>query len=325
MVQSIRFMWAFTCEEQIGSSGRQPSAQVGMDRDNEMSTRTLAALGLAAALLLSTARAEQAALPLALTPGPVASEDGYLSEGEYQDDTLHVRVEQYMHGSSLYTVAHVDIAHPSQLRTALAGAPGSGLHATVLKMAQKNNAVIAINGDYYTSRKTGYVMRQGVLLLERHQPVRDELMIDSEGDFHILPSPSDETAAPILEKYTITQSFSFGPGLVIDGEQQTIPTDYNFCPYDREPRAAIGQTGPLSYVLVICDGRQSGSLGVTMQELAEFMLDLGCRQAYNLDGGSSASMVFHGKLASHPRGMEIYQVSDIIYFATAVSAATTEP
>lgn len=86
---------------------------------------------------------------------------------------------------------------------------------------------------------------------------------------------------------------------------------------------AIGQTGPLSYVLVLAEGRNKDSEGVTHQELADFMFDLGCVEAFNLDGGNTATMVFNdgyyqtGRSSTNERAQ-----SDCIYFATTVDPAT---
>jgi exopolysaccharide biosynthesis protein len=74
----------------------------------------------------------------------------------------------------------------------------------------------------------------------------------------------------------------------------------------------------LSYVMVIADN-ESGSdeQGVTHQELAQFMQELGCREAYNLDGGNSAVLMYNGNMLNNKKGRE-RDVTDMIYFATAV-------
>ena len=103
---------------------------------------------------------------------------------------------------------------------------------------------------------------------------------------------------------------------MIDGAEQQINPEYGYNPNGKEPRAAIGQLGRLSYVLAIAKGRGASS-GTTHQELAHFMAELGCRQAFNLDGGNSAEMYFHGETYKGQAGKE-RGLSDIIYFATAI-------
>ena len=75
----------------------------------------------------------------------------------------------------------------------------------------------------------------------------------------------------------------------------------------RYPRAALGLAGR-DLVAVVCDGRADEDAGMTMAELAETMLALGCEAAINLDGGGSASLVIDGKLVNTPReehGLEL--------------------
>jgi len=69
----------------------------------------------------------------------------------------------------------------------------------------------------------------------------------------------------------------------------------------RHPRTAIGFSSDSSRAfLVTVDGRQSTSVGMTLDELAELMLSLGCAQALNLDGGGSTTMVVRGGVVNHP-------------------------
>lgn len=71
---------------------------------------------------------------------------------------------------------------------------------------------------------------------------------------------------------------------------------------ERAPRTALGVTGDGDTVfLVSVDGRQPGwSAGMTIAELAQFLVDLGAQDAANLDGGGSTSMVVGGVLATRP-------------------------
>jgi hypothetical protein len=68
----------------------------------------------------------------------------------------------------------------------------------------------------------------------------------------------------------------------------------------RYPRAALGVAGGLVHA-VVCDGRSRGEAGLTLEELAGVMVRLGCREALNLDGGGSTSLVSGGRLRNRPR------------------------
>ncbi len=71
--------------------------------------------------------------------------------------------------------------------------------------------------------------------------------------------------------------------------------------YARQPRTAIGRTADGRILLVTVDGRQSGwSVGLTVRELADVMIALGARDAVNLDGGGSTTMMIDGTIRNRP-------------------------
>jgi len=274
---------------------------------------------LTAFLLLLPGAAFGSALPLDFSPAPVANEAHYISDTEYKDDTLHVTIENIEQDDSIYHVAHVEIVDPSQLRTALSGDPGEKVKAVPSVMANAYNAVVAINGDSYLFRDEGYIVRQGQVLRKSGATDLDMLIIDTAGDFHALRKPTRASITDALKTYQIAQCFVFGPVLVLEGKAQTVYNGYGFAAQDKSPRTAIGQVGPLSYVLVVVDGRQDDSRGVTHKQLAEFMAKLGCKVAINLDGGGSSTLVFHGKVFNRVSEDNEREISDIIYFGTGIT------
>lgn len=292
----------------------------------------------ALSFLLPAARAEEAGtdeaqtgdnfpgytLPIDFTPGYVPNQSGYTEAG-YEDDSIRVQMETRQEDGVIWRIAWVEVASPTQLRTATAGKLTSSNTARVKSMAVKNNAVVALNGDYFADNptKTSFEYRMGQKVREKTNKLKDILIIDENGDFHTFIQSqglSKQSPAATWEEETghqIIQAFTFGPALVQGGTVLTISKDYGYNPGGREPRSAIGQTGALSYVLVVAEGRGE-SRGVTQQELAEFMGGLGCLEAYNLDGGGTAAMVYQGEYYNTLAGSE-RAVSDIIYFATAVN------
>ena len=68
----------------------------------------------------------------------------------------------------------------------------------------------------------------------------------------------------------------------------------------RHPRAAIGLADGRIFA-VACDGRAHDEAGLTLLELASFMVALGCREALNLDGGGSTALISGGRLQNFPR------------------------
>ena len=68
----------------------------------------------------------------------------------------------------------------------------------------------------------------------------------------------------------------------------------------RYPRAALGCDGE-RLIAVACDGRADDEAGLTLAELARALVELGAREALNLDGGGSTSLVCGGRLRNTPR------------------------
>jgi hypothetical protein len=69
----------------------------------------------------------------------------------------------------------------------------------------------------------------------------------------------------------------------------------------RAPRTAIGWRADGTILLVVVDGRQPDwSVGMTLEELAQAMRELGCQEALNLDGGGSTTMVLQEKVVNRP-------------------------
>lgn len=103
-----------------------------------------------------------------------------------------------------------------------------------------------------------------------------------------------ETCLNFKFKYAV----SFNPVLIINGQEvgaDALEGGVN-------PRTAIGQRADGTIVMVCVDGRQAYSIGVSMQDVADFMLSYGVVNAINMDGGSSTCMFYKGELVNHPTG-----------------------
>lgn len=256
-------------------------------------------------------------LPWDSSPGYEPNPADYTDTG-YYDSSIRVEIVKRRHADADFYVATVKIKHASQIRTGVASTFGNKV-SKITSMADDFNAVLAINGDYFTDRKVGLVIRQGETLRDKSSDLYDILLIDANGDFHIVTRDNQD----MLDFYLagaldIRNVFSFGPALVIDGIKQQIPEKYSFAPHYKNPRAAIGQLGELTYVCVVVDGRTDDSEGVTLETLADFMAELGCTQAYNLDGGNSATLVLNNAIYNQKSLNNERSVSDVLYFATSV-------
>ena len=218
--------------------------------------------------------------------------------------------------------AYIAAAFAVQLRTAVAGQKiGSSSTNQTTTIARNYNGIVAINGDYFTKTKAGYIVRMGETYREKTSANMDLLLIDELGDFHICLHGHDvqeNSIAAFKSEHEIINGFFFGPALVVDGEVQEIPENYQFDPHQKNPRAGIAQLGTLTYALVAVNGRTDQSAGVTLAEFADIMGQLGAKQAYNLDGGNSATLAFNGEVYNDKPQAE-RAVTDIIYFASATA------
>ncbi len=237
-----------------------------------------------------------------------------VDSSSYQDEHLSVEITTHDESGVVYYVADIKTDTPELLRTALANDTyGKNVTATTSSIASAHDAILAINGDYYGFRDSGYVVRNGVLLRSSVlSSTTEDLIIDKDGNLSIAYEGSydpqeaiDNGAVDIL---------SFGPALVIDGEAVDRVTQNG---EKNNPRTAIGQIEEGHYVFVVVDGRTSQSTGVTLDALAQICLNLGCKTAYNLDGGGSSTLYFNGVVINNPtdgRNNGERKVSDIVYF-----------
>ena len=266
-------------------------------------------------------------LPLDFTVPPMPDPAKFTENG-YEDASIRVRIETIETHDSKVHVAYVEVADASQVRTATAYGVKSNRALKMYNIAKQNNAVVAMNGDLFIEmpEKKRFEIRMTEKLPKRSKTsqVKDTLMIDKNGDFHLFVLSEGMEAYVKEHGNEIVNAFMFGPALVVDGQINTHKKyDYNRTGHDA--RSAIGQTGPLSYVMVVVEGRGK-SKGVTHEGMAEIMLELGCIQAYNLDGGNTAEMIMIGpdpeSVMFHVKGdqtaSEYRSQCDIIYFATAV-------
>lgn len=238
------------------------------------------------------------------------------TENTYQDENISVTLTEYTVNDTAVYVADVTLSSADYLKTALAqGLYGKNVTESTSDMAEDNNAILAINGDYYGAQEKGYVLRNGVLYRSTAAKNQEDLVIYADGSFQII-NESEVTAEELLADGAV-QILSFGPALVTDGEIAVSTTEEVGQAKSSNPRTAIGVIDDLHYIFVVSDGRTDESEGLSLYELASFMESLGAETAYNLDGGGSSTMVFNGILINNPTstGNSIRErsVSDIVY------------
>ncbi len=248
--------------------------------------------------------------------------EAVITENSYQKGDTKITVTQHSYGSGAdkvtYYVADVQLAEGTQLRSAFANDSfGENITDLVSNIATQNNAVLAINGDYYGFRDTGILIRNGAIY--RDQGARMGLAYYEDGTMKLY----DETATTAQELVDagVWNTLSFGPGLVENGAVisgiDNVEVDTNFGNHSVQgshPRTGIGIIDENHLVFVVVDGREDGySRGATMSEFAQIFVDLGATTAYNLDGGGSSEMWFNGQVVNRPSNGGERATSDILY------------
>lgn len=252
---------------------------------------------------------------------PTAAEVG---DSAYSGPSGSVQLTAHTSGTGssalAWYVADVRLATGTALRSAFAQDTfGQSIVQTPSEMAAANGAVLAVNGDYYGFRSTGIVIRNGALF--RDKPARQGLAVHRDGSMALYDETLTSGSALLADG--VWQTASFGPGLVDDGvavpgiDGLEIDTNVgNHSIQGLQPRTAIGMISAGHLVVVVVDGRTAGhSVGITLPDLADLMVDLGCQVAYNLDGGGSSTLWFNGAVVNEPsgRGNSERGTSDIYY------------
>lgn len=237
--------------------------------------------------------------------------------GATSDSTSTVTVTTQVVDDTTVYVADVVLGDTDTIQSALADDTyGRNITDTTSNIASSVGATLAINGDFYGARTSGYVIRNGQLLRDTSAgDDQEDLVLWSDGTMSIVRE-GDVTAQQLLDQGAL-QVLSFGPGLVEDGTVSVTADSEVGQAMASNPRTAIGMISAGHYVLVVADGRTSESEGLSLLQLAQFMQSLGAQQAYNLDGGGSSTMYYDGEVVNKPTtdGTKISEraVSDILY------------
>ena len=238
----------------------------------------------------------------------------------YESDGITVSIEQKTKDGMTYFVCDIQLERVEQFRTAFAGDDfKSGSYEAVSDIAGRYNPVLAINADFCRYHRDGVIIRNGEVLRRQNIKKHHLLVVDQNGDLSAQTDRSGKQGlvANKLEQAKTWQTFEFGPVLVEDGKAATLPSSFYVNCHDGyyEPRTAIGQLGPLHYIVIVVDGRREGySTGASIPQLQQLFLDEGAEFAFNLDGGGSTTLYFRGEVVNMPSGGKERSVSDVIMF-----------
>lgn len=247
-----------------------------------------------------------------------AAKTATITDSSYKDDNISINLSETTVNNTQVYVADVTVTSSDYLKTAFAqNAFGTNVTAKTSETAADNNAILAVNGDYYGANSTGYVIRNGVVYRDtvREDSSNGDLAIYKDGSFKIIYE--DQISADQLVKDGVVNLLAFGPALVENGEIAVGTNEEVGQAMASNPRTAIGIIDENQYIIVVSDGRTSESKGLSLYQMAEVMKSYGVKTAYNLDGGGSSTLYFNGQVINKPTtgGNKISEraVSDIVY------------
>ncbi len=247
-----------------------------------------------------------------------AAETATVTDTSYSDDNISVTLTEKTISNTQVYIADVTVSSSEYLKTAFAqNTYGNNVTAKTSETAANNNAILAVNGDYYGANTTGYVIRTGVVYRDtvREDSSNGDLAIYKDGSFKIIYE--DQVSADQLVKDGVVNLLAFGPSLVENGEIVVDTNSEVGQSMSSNPRTAIGIIDENHYIIIVSDGRTSESKGLSLYQMAEIMKSYGVKTAYNLDGGGSSTLYFNGQVINKPttNGNTISErsVSDIVY------------
>ncbi|MBV1821089.1 Exopolysaccharide biosynthesis protein [Clostridium cochlearium] len=175
------------------------------------------------------------------------------------------------------------------------------------KIAKDNKAIAAINGGGFTDKNddgnwtgtggqpVGILMSNGEFI---HNDIKD---LDKKGDVMAITSKGvllvGKYSLNEMKELDVKEAITFGPALVVNGQPTIKSGDGG---WGIAPRTAIGQRKDGAILFLVVDGRQVRSIGATLKDVQDIMLEYGAYNATNLDGGSSTTMYYDGEVINNP-------------------------
>jgi len=240
---------------------------------------------------------------------------------EYRTDTLSIIIDrvntEYVNYSKktyplVYFVAHIRMRDVNSFRTVQSADNRNG--AGAIKpwiLARRNKAVLMITGDNLTESDSQYksiLIRDGNVFLDS---AKSDIMAMYPDMTLRLFSPKETNASELLMD-GVRDAFSFGPTFIREGVFTTEDIDHTArIGNETNPRTGLGMVDPGHFVAIVVDGRQKDySYGMRLSAFGQLFVKEGCVEAYNLDGGVSACMLFMGEQLNRHGNKRVGTVED---------------
>ncbi|SKC91548.1 phosphodiester glycosidase family protein [Maledivibacter halophilus] len=234
-------------------------------------------------------------------------------------DKVEIKVFQLKELGYRGYIAKVKLFDPSVFKVTLAK-DRLGKSETVSSMAKRKGAMLGINGGgFFSTEKNGErfikmtanTVINGKLLEPFYQDAENFFFagINKKGQvIGTVPKSAEDIFK--LEPY---QGVSFVPMLLKDGKKLVLPKAWK---ETKHPRTILGRYANNDLIMIVIDGRQGEwSVGVSLERVQDKLLELGVKDAYNLDGGGSSTFYYNGQVLNRPSdGKERPVVNSILIY-----------
>ena len=251
------------------------------------------------------------------------SDEVIITENSYKSPEVSVTVTEHRIGegnqATVYFVMDIYVAQIENFRTCMTDDPGSFdgsmtmAKSKILDMVAEHNAIGAVNGDFYSYQRSGVMVRNGAVY--RQNNIGYDicvLFMDGTMETYRHNEYSDQMLNDLIQR-GIWQAWQFGPELLGDNGEPDCSFNTSQAVQFPNPRTAVGYFEPGHYCFLTADGRQDGySYGLRLDEMAQIFSDMGCKAAYNLDGGGSAVMSFNGDYVNRQSNGGDREISDYL-------------
>ena len=199
------------------------------------------------------------------------------------------------------------IYDPSKVKLGISKGTGSSLSGSygqfITTIASRYNAVLAINaGGFYDPDWNstggvphGVVISEGKLIANNKRSGTGGGIVGFDKNNKLILA---RMSAQEALNAGIRDCVDFGPFLIVNGKSSYINGNGG---WGEAPRTAIAQRADGIVLLLVIDGRQTGSVGADMGDVTQILLDYGAINAANMDGGTSTAMELNGEIISNPR------------------------
>lgn len=266
--------------------------------------------------------------------GPLFLEEGQppVTDGRtYKSQDVYIQVTSVRQSRTDIYIADIYVRSVENFQRAFANDQWHSGTEKVKILSENNQAVLGMTGDNGHNLKAGIVIGNGTIWRRLSSGTRDICLLYRDGTLVTIEEQyiDHDGIRAQADEGLIWQCFVFGPALLDESGKAKQKFNTNVRPAN--PRSVIGYYEPGHYCFVQVDGRGADSkldpgnrsVGLTMDELSLFMESLGCKAAYNLDGGQSSMLYYDGEILSSP-----YQngrkAGDIVFIREIEAAELSE-